>query len=322
MTIESTHPFFSVVIPVYNKEKYLARTIGSVLRQTFTNFELLLILDPSTDGSEQIAREFDDPRIRIFCRSTPGPGGYAARNKGITEAKADWVAFQDADDFWHENHLKSISDAILMEAKDVSVVCTSYVNEAKGALTPSLYGKRFGSMGSHRFGFYDFLLFKPISSINVAVKKQVVVAAGGFPESGVNRGGDHETWLRIMWLARNGFWIKEVTAEYNKNVPDGVIKSTIPLTHDHIVFQTVRDLLAKETDTDIAYALKRFSNSFVITGVRYRAKMGTLTKKDLSALFVDAPLKVRQLRLFRFLAMLPVQIQKQVSRFYRLLLKY
>lgn len=275
MTTEKDKPFFSVVIPVYNKEKYLANTVTSVLNQSFKHFELLLVLDPSTDKSEDVARSFTDPRIRILNRSKPGPGGYAARNKGVSEAAADWIVFQDADDLWYENHLELLRNAILSEARDVSVVCTSYANDSGGKLSPNLYHRKFAGKGSHRFGFLDFLLYKPIHSINVAVEKSVFHAAGGFPEEGVTRGGDYDTWLRIMNRARNGYWIKQITAVYNKNVSDGVIKSTVPLTFRHVVYITVRKMIANESDPEIVYALKRFSNSFVITGVKYQAKAST-----------------------------------------------
>jgi len=93
-------PFFSIVIPVHNKAPYLGRSIGSVINQNFTDFELILIDDASADRSLVEMQKFADPRIRILHRDAPGAGGYAARNLGVMEAKAEWVAFLDADDEW------------------------------------------------------------------------------------------------------------------------------------------------------------------------------------------------------------------------------
>lgn len=71
-------PFFSIIIPVYNKGPHIQRSISSVLNQTFQNFELILINDASTDNSLEEMQKFTDPRIRILYRSEPGSGGYAA----------------------------------------------------------------------------------------------------------------------------------------------------------------------------------------------------------------------------------------------------
>src|SRR5690554_4317093 len=101
-------PFFSVVIPVFNKEPHVARAINSVLEQTFNNFELIVVCDPSSDNSNFEVEKFEDPRIRIFYRDNPGPGGYAARNLGVEVAKAEWIAFLDADDEWYPWHLSEI----------------------------------------------------------------------------------------------------------------------------------------------------------------------------------------------------------------------
>jgi len=100
-----TGPFFSVIIPVYNKGPHIHHSISSVLNQTFQDFEIILIDDASTDNSLEEIRKFTDPRIRILNRSEPGPGGYAARNLGIKEANAEWVALLDADDIWYPEHL-------------------------------------------------------------------------------------------------------------------------------------------------------------------------------------------------------------------------
>lgn len=102
----------SVVVPVYNVEKYIALTVQSVLNQTYTNFELLIIDDESPDGSVEICQQFDDPRIRIISQKNRGLAG--ARNTGIRHAKGDYIAFLDGDDLWlneklaqHIKHLES-----------------------------------------------------------------------------------------------------------------------------------------------------------------------------------------------------------------------
>ena len=102
----------SVIVPVYNVENYIAQTIDSVLNQTYTNFELLIIDDESPDRSIEIALQFDDPRIKIIRQKNRGLAG--ARNTGIRHAQGDCLAFLDSDDLWlpeklaqHVKHLES-----------------------------------------------------------------------------------------------------------------------------------------------------------------------------------------------------------------------
>lgn len=103
----------SVIVPVYNVEKYIAQTIDSVLNQTYSNFELLIIDDESPDRSIEICQQFDDPRIKIISQKNRGLAG--ARNTGIRHAKGDYLAFLDSDDLWlpeklaqHVRHLESL----------------------------------------------------------------------------------------------------------------------------------------------------------------------------------------------------------------------
>ncbi|MCC0179229.1 glycosyltransferase family 2 protein [Waterburya agarophytonicola K14] len=102
----------SVIIPVYNVENYIAQTINSVLSQTYTNFEVLIIDDESPDRSIEICQQFNDPRIKIIHQQNRGLAG--ARNTGIRHAQGDYLAFLDSDDLWlpeklarHVQHLDS-----------------------------------------------------------------------------------------------------------------------------------------------------------------------------------------------------------------------
>lgn len=89
-------PRFTVVVPLYNKEQSIERTVRGILDQTFTDFELVIVDDGSTDSSVAKVKTFDDPRIRLVQQPNGGPS--AARNTGVRHAKADWVVFLDADD--------------------------------------------------------------------------------------------------------------------------------------------------------------------------------------------------------------------------------
>lgn len=99
-------PFFSVVIPVFNRAGPLARAIESVRAQTFQDFEILVVDDGSTDDPRAVVDSFGDPRIRYFRQANAGGG--AARNHGIDEGQGQFVAFLDSDDAFLPHHLASM----------------------------------------------------------------------------------------------------------------------------------------------------------------------------------------------------------------------
>lgn len=93
----SEPPKVTVVIPVYNREKYVGDAIASILAQTFTDFELLVIDDGSTDGSQEVVRSYCDPRVRLVCNEI-NQGIPKTRNTGIRLARGEYLAFLDSDD--------------------------------------------------------------------------------------------------------------------------------------------------------------------------------------------------------------------------------
>lgn len=105
-------PLISVIIPVYNAESLVNRCIDSILNQTYTNWELLLINDGSTDDSGRICNEYSvrDNRIRVFHKKNGGVS--SARNMGIDNAKGEWITFVDSDDFLNLDALFNLVSAI------------------------------------------------------------------------------------------------------------------------------------------------------------------------------------------------------------------
>ena len=103
-------PFFSVVIPLFNKEHFIEKTIQSVLNQTLQDFEIIIINDGSTDASLEKVELINDDRISVF--TTKNLGVSHARNYGIQKAKGHDIAFLDADDYWESEFLESIKGLI------------------------------------------------------------------------------------------------------------------------------------------------------------------------------------------------------------------
>lgn len=123
-------PQISVVVPVYNAEKYLHRCVDSILGQSYTSFELLLINDGSKDNSAVICDEYvvKDSRVRVFNKENGGVS--SARNMGIDNSKGDWITFIDSDDWVEIDYLKC-----LFENKEDGFVVSAYIYERENNIS-------------------------------------------------------------------------------------------------------------------------------------------------------------------------------------------
>ena len=118
-------PKISIIIPVYNAEKYLEMTLNSVRTQTFTDYEVICMNDGSTDNSLQILKKYaeQDRRFKIYNQSNAG--GSVARNNALKKATGKYIAFLDNDDVYHPNYLERLYENIEKYGADVS--CCSYI---------------------------------------------------------------------------------------------------------------------------------------------------------------------------------------------------
>lgn len=267
-----SQPFFSVVIPVYNKGPHLHRSISSVLNQNFRDFELLLINDASTDNSEEVMLKFVDARIQILKRSIPGPGGYAARNLGTKKARAKWVAFLDADDEWFPGHLNELKQ-LIHEFPEAGLVCTSWNEVQKDAIgVPNLFREKMGDIGKIPINYKDYIykcvkIGFPYCSSAIAVLQSALLAVEGFPADKCRRGGDVDTWLRVMAYVRCAAWSSKISAVY--------FKDSVNMVTKHETFTaswekgTIDTLLFSESDRQVRIYLKKYNNKRIIDRYLY-----------------------------------------------------
>lgn len=189
----------SVVIPLYNKREQILRAIASVLRQSCPAFELIIVDDGSTDGGADVARSIADHRIQLLAQ--PNGGVARARNVGVAHARADWVAFLDADDEYSPDFLRWVCGFIDEHKHDrLSIVGTNYyIGDQSRTALPT-------TMGS---GIYDyFQLFRgqcsPNHSSTTVANVQKLREVNGFPE-GVKQFEDWITWFKLAFVGRFGF---------------------------------------------------------------------------------------------------------------------
>lgn len=114
------NPLVSVIIPTYNVEKYIEKAIQSVLDQTYPNIEIIVVDDGSTDHTVDVVRSFHDERIKLFINERNMGPSYS-RNRGIKEAKGEWIAFLDGDDWWDKERLEKLLN--VAETYQADVVC-------------------------------------------------------------------------------------------------------------------------------------------------------------------------------------------------------
>lgn len=197
------NPFFSVIIPLYNKEKYIQNTLQSVLDQFFSDYEIIVVNDGSTDGSTTVVREFNDPRIRYYEKENGGAS--SARNEGISLAEGKYIAFLDADDYWYPYFLEEIHKYIL-RFPEQKVFSTATELEYKNKISKAKYALK--KTGDYEIvDYFDTtshkgILFTPASSFNILFTSASVFQRTVFSEIGVfdktiKSGQDVDLWIRV-----------------------------------------------------------------------------------------------------------------------------
>ncbi|MDE6946038.1 MAG: glycosyltransferase, partial [Anaeroplasmataceae bacterium] len=138
---EITTPLVSVVIPVYNRDDTVGRAISSVLNQSYKNFELIVVDDCSSDNSLKVICEFQDERIRVIALKR-NLGANAARNKGIMEARGEYVAFQDSDDEWDKDKLQLQIKDMLSRNLLASFCAHRLIDSVRETIIPNDYDNK------------------------------------------------------------------------------------------------------------------------------------------------------------------------------------
>lgn len=175
----------------------MARSIRSVLCQSFQDFEIVVVDDGSTDGSCDEVLKIGDSRIRLVRQFNAGVS--AARNRGIEEASGEYVAFLDADDEWKPGYLAA-QLALAEKYPECSVFAVNYeFRNAQGKTTPTLIRKLpFSGEDGVLTNYFEVASCShpPICSISIMVRKEAIQAIGGFPV-GIKSGEDLLTWARL-----------------------------------------------------------------------------------------------------------------------------
>ncbi|MEK6951610.1 MAG: glycosyltransferase [Nanoarchaeota archaeon] len=184
-------PKISVVMCVYNDEKYVAEAIESILNQTFKDFEFIILNDGSTDKTQQIIDSFKDRRI-IRIKNEKNLKLTRSLNKVLMRARGDFIAIQDSDDISRVDRLEKEIKVLEEGSEDVAVVSSFYIriNEK---------GKKYHNKAPLEFNALKnkFLSFSPIHHSSVLIRKKALEDVGLYNEK-YKESQDHELWFRLL----------------------------------------------------------------------------------------------------------------------------
>lgn len=258
-------PFLSVIIPLYNKEKDIVNTLKSLLKQTFTNFEVIVVNDGSTDKSAYLVEQFKDARIKLYSKQNEGVA--LTRNFGVSKANTDFVCFLDADDYWYANHLQQMV-ALINTFSAHQWFATAYEKQhRKNFITPMQThllkdnNSPFVSVENYfKYSLNDALAWTSA----VCFKKSFFETLNGFDASiTMGAGEDTDLWLRAA-LQQPLAFSKNISARH-------ILNSSNRISHTHTLKRTFMDFDKYEHTNEFQPYLKRYLdiNRFSV-GLQYK----------------------------------------------------
>lgn len=192
----------SIITPVYNSRKYIGETISSVLSQSHTNWEMIIVDDCSKDNTELVIKQFTDPRIK-YIRLDENVGAAEARNKALELAKGRYIAFLDADDMWKPNKLEEQIKFMLKNRIGFSF--TGY--EILGARRNKVINV------PSSLNYSQFMKNTIIGTLTVMVNKDIV---GEIRLVNVRKDHDSMTWAKLLREGNFAYGLNESLAYYRK----------------------------------------------------------------------------------------------------------
>lgn len=225
----------SVVIPLYNKERQIAKTLQTVLRQTFQDFEIVIVNDGSTDKSIDEVGKIPDQRIRLIHQANAGVS--AARNRGIEEARGQYIALLDADDEWDSDYLAT-QMRLTETYPECDIFVTNYQFRDEFGNTTQTTVRNLPFIGEHGILSNYFKVAStsnpPICSISIVADKKTFKAIGGFP-LGITSGEDLLTWARLACRYRIAYCVKPHAVYYTPTTgPTGKVPADLKSTKDAV----------------------------------------------------------------------------------------
>ena len=237
-------PLVSVIIPTYNRANSLLRAVGSVLKQTYTNFELIIIDDGSTDNTEEVIRKFEDNRI-VFIKHEFNRGGSYARNTGVKASNGGCIAFLDSDDEWVPHKLEKQINLIQIRNDEYGLIYSGfYVINKQSQIIRTFIPSERGDI------FRKLLIKNSIGTLSsVLVKSKYLNQVVGFDDN-LESCQDWDFYLRLSKICKIDF-IRESLVKYSEGYSFERISnknSAVIIGHNKIYLKYQRDILLLPVD--------------------------------------------------------------------------
>lgn len=239
---------FSVIIPLYNKAPYITKAIQSVLNQTFSDYELIIIDDGSTDGGGEIAESIlKNTSISFQVIIQANQGVSMARNNGVKVANFEYIAFLDADDWWEPTFLEEMNQ-LRLNYPNAGIWASSYfiVKNGRRRIAPIGVSSDFVQGEIDYFKVYAKTLTMPVWTGAVVLPKSVINATGGFKQS-LKLGEDFDLWVRIV-QSHSVVLLNKPLSNYNQDVDvkNRAIGEKLYEPSEHMLFTEYGDLMMNE----------------------------------------------------------------------------
>jgi len=224
---------FSVVVPLYNKRRHIVRAIHSVLNQTIQSFELLVVDDGSTDGSDLAIHSIRDDRIRLIRQ--PNSGVSAARNTGIAKASHEFIAFLDADDAWLPFFLEQIENLVRRFPNAIAYATNYYKTEINHASVTATHTEPTGTNRQEYHLLQNYFQqvasgSTPFNSSSICIPKSTFSTLSAFPTH-IRLYEDLYMWTRLV-LSGEIAYSSVPSAIYFRDAYERACNYIIPTTTD------------------------------------------------------------------------------------------
>ena len=308
----------SIVIPLYNKRNTVMRALNSVFVQTIQPEEIIVVNDGSTDGSEQIVAELNHPMVKLVHQLNEGVS--SARNKGIKEAKGDWIAFLDADDEWLTSFLEKISD-LHSEYVEALILATNYFTKLNALETKEVHKDNVTFEGETGLLNNYFRIaansFPPLWSSAIVIKREALIRTGGFPQN-IYAGEDLLTWAKLVLNGNKIAYCVTPLSIYhfdNEN-EDITYPKRLPKIPD-MVGQELRKLLVSMKDRKSLTDFKKYIAFWhkMRASTYFRLKLNRLMVKEIVKSLFYNPFQIKIL-MYLFINLLPDIARKPIIRYF------
>lgn len=304
------NPFFTVILPLYNKGKYIVTTLQSVLSQTFEDFEVIVVDDGSTDDGPDKVASIKDSRIRLIRKENGGVS--SARNRGIAEAKGNYIAFLDADDEWRPQMLSTFYD--FFSNHNCQWAVSGYTRRYKSRQTDLIFGET-RVVPDALEAIADGL---SIWTGAVIIKRSCFTPDFLF-NTQVSRSEDREVWIKLACQYPEIGFIGKALAVYNTGISESLTRTG--LNRDEFDFLSMENrvndftivLPEKRKKILKSYFWKFNRNAFLLLWT-YKSNLF----KNFDIVLLKNHLSKSEIKILTFLNPAPVLIKKIIAKYIRL----